>query len=256
MKKALMSILIIILLMVILCTCTGCYSCNGLFTDDNDDDKNDYRLYTDYFEYYILFNEEVIITNNIGKAFDADYLVIPDEIDGIPVTDINSLNSCLYTSNKGYHSFIKKLYVSKNVAYFDIYDSIDYSKGIKVIFLGATPPKKMNLHECHYISEYVLSNYSERYPNINIANISYLYNYENAPNQNVYFVDILEVNEAFSYIPNAPTREGYIFKGWFSDELCTNEVNLDEFVYMEEYQSVTFYANWQKIEQEDQANEQ
>lgn len=125
MKKAFTSILIVVLLMVILCTCTGCYSCNGLFTQDDGDGKKDNRLYTDCFEYYILLGE-VTITNNTTKALENDYLVIPDEIDGYPVTRIQFLGLGYHkdkTTQTYVHS-IKKVFVSKNVKLFTHCDAL------------------------------------------------------------------------------------------------------------------------------------
>jgi uncharacterized repeat protein (TIGR02543 family) len=248
MKKAFTSILVLALLMVILFTCTGCYSCNGLFTDDNDDGKSDYWLYTDYFAYDVCWGEATIYANS-NKSLENDYLVIPDEIDGYPVTSIVNMSLYIYSSKTGkYTNILKKLYVSRNVKYFDQHWNMDCTKGVKIIFLGAIPPKKKNLHQDCYISEYVLDNYKESYPNINIANISYLYNYDGAPNQNVYFVDELEENDAFSYIPEEPIRDGYIFTGWYLDGACMEQANLEEYIYKEDYGNITFYAGWREIE--------
>lgn len=42
-----------------------------------------------------------------------------------------------------------------------------------------------------------------------------------------------------------PTREGYIFTGWYSDEACTREWHLDTDTVSE---PVTLYAGWEKAE--------
>ena len=41
--------------------------------------------------------------------------------------------------------------------------------------------------------------------------------------------------------PSAPTREGYVFLGWYSDEALTKEVDVAN---MTATQSITLYALW------------
>jgi len=45
--------------------------------------------------------------------------------------------------------------------------------------------------------------------------------------------------------PEDPTREGYTFQGWYSDEALTN---VWVFETMQVPQSLTLYAAWEKIE--------
>ncbi len=99
-----------------------------------------------------------------------------------------------------------------------------------------------------------------------IANVQFLYNYDNSPNQGYYWIDDLETGETLTFIPPNPTRYGYVFDGWYTDSECTNpcdftvpyvkkemvfksgEINGQEsfvFVYPQDY--VTYcYAKWIK----------
>lgn len=45
--------------------------------------------------------------------------------------------------------------------------------------------------------------------------------------------------------PEPPTREGYVFQGWYSDE---NFQYAWDFDTMQVPQSITLYASWEKIE--------
>ena len=45
--------------------------------------------------------------------------------------------------------------------------------------------------------------------------------------------------------PEAPTREGYVFTGWYSDENC---IYLWDMENGQISQSMTLYAGWEKIE--------
>ena len=96
-----------------------------------------------------------------------------------------------------------------------------------------------------------------------IANIEFMYNYENAPNYGCYWIDDLETGETLSYIPPNPTRDGYTFEGWYADSECTIEYDFTtpyikkDFIEMETEDSyylvypkdyVThIYAKWNKI---------
>lgn len=55
-----------------------------------------------------------------------------------------------------------------------------------------------------------------------IGNVSYQYNYEEAPNGGYYWVDNYD-NALIEYIPPEPTRDGYIFDGWYKEKECINQ---------------------------------
>ena len=55
-----------------------------------------------------------------------------------------------------------------------------------------------------------------------IDNVSYQYNYEEAPNDGYYWVDNYD-NALIEYIPPEPTRDGYIFDGWYKEKECINQ---------------------------------
>ena len=45
--------------------------------------------------------------------------------------------------------------------------------------------------------------------------------------------------------PEPPTREGYVFTGWYADANCTYQWNMET---DQVPQSMTLYAGWEKIE--------
>ena len=85
------------------------------------------------------------------------------------------------------------------------------------------------------------------------ANVSYYYNYENAPNDGYYWIDNYNYGETIEYIPAIPVRDGYTFGGWYKETECINawdfeidtlpEVQYDE-EEMEIYQETKLYAKW------------
>jgi len=92
-----------------------------------------------------------------------------------------------------------------------------------------------------------------------LANIEFMYNYEDAPNQGHYWIDDLETGETLSYMPKDPTREGYTFGGWYADSECTTPYDFtipylkkdiekgstqEEYLYYLENYPTYIYAKW------------
>lgn len=100
--------------------------------------------------------------------------------------------------------------------------------------------------------EYILNNNYPFTSNHKIANITYLYNYDNSPNKGYYWVDSYN-NSLITFIPPIPKRDGYIFDGWYKEYECKNEWNFsidkakDEIRYIQgnkynEYTGIYLYA--------------
>lgn len=99
-----------------------------------------------------------------------------------------------------------------------------------------------------------------KYYNRKIANISYLYNYDGAPNGGWYWVDSV-AESTIEFIPPVPNRDGYIFGGWYREPECVtawdfeNDVTGEEIVlepynydysaYMP-YSGISLYAKWER----------
>ena len=59
-----------------------------------------------------------------------------------------------------------------------------------------------------------------------IANVSYMYNYENTENNGYYWVDSYD-NDVITFIPPNPERLGYLFGGWYKEPECVNQWNFE-----------------------------
>ena len=46
-------------------------------------------------------------------------------------------------------------------------------------------------------------------------------------------------------LPEPPTREGYVFTGWYADENCVNVWDLENYIVNDD---LTLYAGWEKVE--------
>ena len=86
-----------------------------------------------------------------------------------------------------------------------------------------------------------------------VANVSYMYNYDNAPNDGYYWADNYE-NDLIKYIPPEPKREGYTFGGWYKDKECTEKWDFEsdktgdniQYVLDYQYTGTYLYAKWIK----------
>ena len=90
---------------------------------------------------------------------------------------------------------------------------------------------------------------------IQIANTSYLFNYDKAPNDGYFFINEFEYGGKIENTPYEPIREGYTFGGWYKESACTNEWNFDEDKLPEteydeegnvEFVETKLYAKWIK----------
>jgi len=106
--------------------------------------------------------------------------------------------------------------------------------------------------------------YNDLYIKICKANTSYMFNYENSPNDDYFFIRDYEYGEKIENVPYAPTRKGYTFDGWYKEAECINawdfeEDTLPETLYNENneevYQETKLYAKWIENPQEEKGQE-
>ena len=46
-------------------------------------------------------------------------------------------------------------------------------------------------------------------------------------------------------LPEPPTREGYVFSGWYAEENCVNVWDMENYIVND---NLTLYAGWEKVE--------
>lgn len=87
------------------------------------------------------------------------------------------------------------------------------------------------------------------------ANTSYLFNYEDCPNDGYFFINDFECGKTIENAPYEPLRAGYTFGGWYKESECINAWNfetdtLPQAQYNEDgqelYQETKLYAKWIK----------
>lgn len=88
------------------------------------------------------------------------------------------------------------------------------------------------------------------------ANVSYMFNYENSPNNDYFFINDFERGGLIENTPYEPIREGYTFGGWYKEPECIHKWNFatdklpkaeyDENGYVVDFVETKLYAKWIK----------
>ena len=213
---------------------TGCGSGTSFYIGD--------YLETDYFKYYTSVGagrrEYVCIRGLTDKGKELEYVVFPESIDGIPVTKI-----AIHTSD----SKAKKAYISTSIISLHVpYWTTVSKEPVKLIDQRFTYSLENSINTpWTYVSEYAEKVLVEKFNNFYlIANLCYLYNYEDSPNGGQWFVDDLDEGERIGYIPPDPVREGYKFTGWFTDKECAKSFDLNGYAYDPADGNISLYAGW------------
>ena len=107
-----------------------------------------------------------------------------------------------------------------------------------------------NMHDAYGI----LYGGTSKYGNGFCSNVSYMFNYDEAPNDGYYWIDDYDYGTNITYIPDNPTRDGYIFDGWYKEKECINKWDFDvdklpeelynDRVHWAYYQETILYAKW------------
>ena len=62
-----------------------------------------------------------------------------------------------------------------------------------------------------------------------------------------YYIDYVAEGGTIENIPPEPTREGYEFMGWFTDETGTEEYDFSQPINAEGQESLSLFAGWHVI---------
>ncbi|MBQ9481630.1 MAG: InlB B-repeat-containing protein [Clostridia bacterium] len=236
--------------------------------------KTDVQEYeSGYYKYSVVTQNgesKAYITGLTESGLEQQYLVYPNELDGneiyglgykkwIPtghsyIGDIDCLNvkkfyfptiqrenlgQCVSNANR-----ITSIYWNNIYDNYSIYPGNMIRSGKEVFGYNLFKTKEAMLKK----------NFNIFY----VANVSYLYNYDNAPNDNYYWVDTYN-EEQIQFIPPDPVRDGYLFGGWYKDMGCTEKwdfdediapkeivINRDKYKPYESYTGIYLYAKWTK----------
>ena len=211
------------------------------------------KIYDYYIEgdFVFAYSKDEIETQRLSlyglseEGKNKEYLILPEEhkgrkIDGFGVV-LSTFYGGTYYRDDFDSSTLKKIFV--NFKFADVYNryvGIDYLKErnkysfifwnyvstgflygissiIKEYIFGNNLINNEEMKEI--LDVYYFSSSSRLYY---IANVSYIYNYEASPNDGYYWVDNYD-SSLIQYIPPEPTREGYVFDGWYKEAECINK---------------------------------
>lgn len=198
-------------------------------------------FWTEQF-YCEVIDENSIAIGNVSSGFSADYVFVPQEIDGYTVKKLGFTSGLGFGGNGYLTSYspdnyqLKRYYCPNTVEV--IGERYMYmAQNLKVFYCG----KVVNLGELNASAEvdsieYYVPNemYSEFYEVIykscqNVlfkANVAYLLNYET--DNEYYYVDYYEHSSLIEYVPPIPTKKGYEFNGWYNEVECINKWIFEE----------------------------
>ena len=240
-----------------------------------------YEIYGD-FKYDVVYYDEngehvaeeesvrsgILLRNLSKEGKKKEIIVIPEYINNIKVTEIGGrvgIGAGLWKSDK-----LKKVFVPSSVfiyhAAFHKCDNLE-----KVILFGHDKSYYISngeisnkdgylpvyLTSYYYITEQYTTNQisSDYHEKFYFSNVSFRYNYDNAPKDGYYWIDDCDYGSVIEYIPKPPTREGYTFEGWYKESECINKWEfekdtLPQAQYTEDnkeiYQETKLYAKWIK----------
>lgn len=181
------------------------------------------------YELHNLDGEKFYYIGHISSTGDNSPLYIPDEINGIPVTGLGHSAFMM-----GYYikiSGVEKVYFPWSISY-SPQGNITYVKenfSVKYVI----SPSTTTLIDDHSLRIFVVAKpLFDQYEatsgvknNIIPANVAYMFNYQDEPNEGYFFVDLLETSGIIIEPPYLPKRDGYVFEGWYRDENCTKKWN-------------------------------
>ena len=215
------------------------------------------KYYEDEYFTYVdrVYAEEewIYLTGFTKRGLEQEILIIPSEFNGkkVIIGTTYIVGSLVIFSSE----HLKKIYLEEELT---SYGSLaPYNYDTKIIHLSGNKNIPVTPSDGKiYVNReaYERSPLSKVYP----ANVSYKWNYEEAPNSGYYWIDDY-YNEIISYIPTDPTREGYIFDGWYKEPECINKwdfdndivpgtewesINVSPHKKLVKYQETVLYAKW------------
>ena len=233
-----------IMFLLTFCLCLG-----GCSREQRLTYEDEYFLYSYTINSYDENDDKYIYLIGLTeKGKDQEILIIPSNVKGREVFIKTSRG--LWGNDTTYFESVnlKRIYVPDNI---EIVYNIHAPYETKIFALSAhisplTEPESGILYINREAYEKGFKN-SER-----PANVSYKWNYEESPNSGYYWIDNY-YSEIISYIPTNPTREGYIFDGWYKEPECINKWDFDNDIVpgtewesgvIVEYQETILYAKW------------
>lgn len=284
-RRIMAVLLTLISLVVVSCMFAGCKT---------EAEKVEEKSFVDgYFKYYYIKQTDSYAIVGDGNEPYPETLVIPAYYNGKEVSDIyymvdsgiyfnGVMGPSLKNVNKVYYPFLyetdysmTKFYENNSLPFETFYPkevfcvnnksdmNVFRSRGIKLYYTrkvfdtityvgGAWIKESFNNYKIIIYNK--TSN--KKHCEFQIANTSYLFNYEGAPNEGYFYINDFARGGKIEDTPYEPRREGYTFGGWYKEPECVNkwdfetdklpEARYDEEGYITDFVETKLYAAWIK----------
>ena len=227
-------------------------SCNACMNKDKNEEWGNFLV--------SFYNERTTayITGLTEKGQQQKYIVIPKEIDGIPVVAIGTKPLLTLFGGLGRvqlrSDVLEKIFVLSHVGIAS--GTFEYCPNLsKALSVFGGHIEGLEWGTITYIpNDIYLQDTDTGYKR---ANVSYLFNYDNAENYGYYLIDDYDYGEKIEFIPPDPDRENYTFGGWYKEPECINKWDFvtdtlpEEKIEINEngeedvvYQETKLYAKW------------
>ena len=169
-------------------------------------------------------------------------VIVPDEVDGLQVAYLTGIYWETGTDRK------IKLFITSPCAIpfsggfssrtsisFNVHDSLVKAWGFSST-ICTYGPRGDTFGDKYSDEEYykVFKNHCYK----KYANVTYGYNYEDAPYLGIYWIDDYD-GTTIDFIPPDPVREGYTFEGWYKDEEGTEKWDFEKDIIPEKKYDIT-----------------
>lgn len=203
--------------------CTFAFSGCTIFSANQEPFANGYYMCRSFDDKHI----EIISLSEEGKK--QEYLVLPLEIDGLPVTTISDRSPLWgYRDTQWESDALEKIYALK---YYEVLNNhiLDGCPNLtKIIDLNSCSGLNLTIYQSDLYDTakvYLPKNSYESSNKMEClapANVSFSWNFEGAENEGYYWIDDLDYGEKITLIPDEPFRNGYKFTGWYKEPECIN----------------------------------
>lgn len=204
--------------------------------------EKDILYFPAYFKDKLVTSMGYFERGAIGFGSGTSYWITPGDITAMKVYFPYSIDDYFTTAN-----LFEKDEITDRQIYFATNDKRYLKNALISISAG------------YYVTpssfEYIINNL-KNYGDINKANTSYLFNYENAPNDGYFFINNFTAGGLIENTPYAPKRDGYSFGGWYKEAECKNLWYFEKDLLPEQlsnddgeetYQETKLYAKWYEI---------
>lgn len=199
---------------------------------------------------YINYENVCYIVGLTEEGMQKETLIVPETIAGLPVTGLDKRT--LGPHPQWESESLRQIYLPGNL-YMDpgtFQKCINLEKAFILKLEENYVFGSNSIVDCsryRFLIFVYIGIFENPRSDIKPANITYYYNYDNAPNGGCYWLDNLENGEKITEIPQEPEREGYIFTGWYKEPECVNAWNFGRDTIIageDEYIENALYAQW------------